>query len=174
MRRQVQTAGGSRQGKPFFVGRLRRKGQSTPQANPAARPRDGGERITCRLHLLLFLPGSERLAAGVLLLDRAGLIHEEGEAARVVVACGFGARLVALAAGAGRDRELIAGRLRAEYVFGDEAGVNQRVQVARRARMLKRVGDLGGLYALEHVFGVLLVRGDALLEEEFLSLLLDE
>src|ERR1043165_5085398 len=183
MRRQVQTADGRGRRQEGEAGAGDRRQGNLSSSSGSGESADARRSqllpsapvvCSCRLHLLLFLPGSERLATGVLLLDRAGLIHEEGEAAGVVVARGFGVRLVALAAGAGRDRELIAGRLGAEYVFGDEAGVNQRVQVARRARVLERVGDLGGLDALEHVFGVRLVRGDALLEEEFLPLLLDE
>src|ERR1700749_3176101 len=66
-----------------------------------------------------------------------------------------------------------AGRPRAEYVGGHEAGIDERLEVAVNAAVLKRVCDLGGLYALEHVFGVLLVRGDALFGEEFFALLLD-
>ena len=39
--------------------------------------------------------------------------------------------------------------------------------------MLQGVGNLGGLYALQYVFGVLFVRGDAMLREKLLALLLD-
>src|SRR5205085_7876819 len=89
---------------------------------------------------------------------------------RASVARGLGARYVRLARVGDRDGEAVAGRLAAQYVARHEARVDERVEVAEDARVLQGVCDLRGLYALEHIFGVLLVRGDALLEEELLPL----
>src|SRR5919107_893562 len=109
------------------------------------------------------------LAARVLALYAVG-VHVEGEAARAPVALGLGARDVGLRALADRDREAVARGRAAEYVARDEARVHERVEVSDDPVALDGVGYLGGLYALEHVLGVLLVRDDALLEEELLAL----